>query len=308
MNVVIAGGSGFIGRNLSRFLVRQGCRVTALSRNPENAAKRCNTALRWVQWDGKSLAGWSKNIDGCDVLINLAGENIGAHLWSKSFKAKILSSRIDSSRVLLQAVKLAKQPPLCWLQGSATGFYGAQGDRELDEQSPVGCGFMADVVREWEASVAEAETMTRLVFMRTGVVLGRGEGALKKMALPYKLFAGGVPGSGRQWVSWIHIHDQVRAVWHLMQASRAGGAYNLVAPNPATMAEFSRQLAQALQRPNWLPVPEFALRLLLGEFARETILASQRVFPKHLLEEGFQFEYAQVGAALREIYQTKLVS
>ncbi|MCU0845305.1 MAG: TIGR01777 family oxidoreductase [Spirochaetes bacterium] len=296
--VVITGGTGFIGAALCAELDTAGYELVVLSRG-EGAE---GGGMRRVRWDARSPRGWVHEVDGAFAVVNLAGDNIGSGRWTAGKKRAIRESRIEAGMAVTAAVSAAKAKPKIVLQASATGWYGNRGDERLAEDSARGDGFLPSVAREWEDSTAEVEDYgVRRVVVRTGVVLGRG-GMLERAALPFRLFAGGIPGGGRPWFSWIHLRDAVRAIRFLMERKDARGVYNLTSPGPVRAAEFYRSLGGALHRPVWLPVPAFALRVAFGEMARELMLSGQRVLPERLLGAGFGFEYPDLEQALAEIF------
>lgn len=307
MRVVISGASGFIGKELCKALNAARYSITALTRDPHRAAKKLGGAIQWVPWDGRTAGDWANLVDGAAAVINLAGENIASRLrWNEHFKQVILRSRTDAAGAMAEAILAARRKPRVLLQASAVGYYGSRGDEALDEDSSAGEGFMPRVCREWESTVEPLQKAgVRAVIMRFGVVLGRGGGALRKMLPPFRMFVGGPPGDGRQWFSWIHQDDVVAAAMYLLQDEQAGGVYNLVAPGAVRMGEFCRHLGKALQRPSWLPVPAFLLRAVLGEMARETLLISQRVIPRRLLEAQYPFHYPDLPAALEALFHDK---
>lgn len=303
MRVLITGATGFIGTNLCELLLKEGHKIVALTRNVESARKTLGEDIECVQWDAKTTEGWQEHIERAEAVINLAGENLAGGPWSENYKKRIVNSRVNSGNAISKAIKGAKQKPGVLIQASAVGYYGSRGDEELSESSSTGNGFLADVVKQWEGSVKDIEKENvRVVYLRSGVVLGRGEGMIGKMTLPFKLFAGGPVGSGRQWISWIHIADEVNAIRFLMEREDLSGVFNLTAPNPVQMAEFTRQFANALNRPSWLPVPEIAIKLIFGQMGEETILGSQKVFSKRLSGAGYKFRFPELSAALKDLF------
>lgn len=298
--VIVAGGSGLIGSALTRELAGAGYDVVVLSRSPKEV-ERLPEGARAALWDGKSAEGWGAEAEGAAGVVNLAGANLAGGLWTESRKRVLRASRLESTGALVAAIARAAErgaAPRVLLQGSAVGFYGEGGDRELTEESPQGEGFLARLSAEWEAASAPAEGRgVRRVLLRSGVVLAAEGGALPKMALPFKLFVGGPVGDGAQWVPWIHLRDEARAIRFLLEHSEAAGPFNLVSPEPATNRELSRKLARALGRPSLMRAPRFALRAALGEMA-DTILTSQRVVPRRLAELGFTWEYPALERAL----------
>jgi uncharacterized protein (TIGR01777 family) len=297
MRVVITGATGFIGRALSQRLHRD-YEIVALSRNMQKAAASLNGIARPVAWDGMTTGARQSELEGAAAVVNLAGENVASGRWTKSRKARILRSRIDCTRVLVQAISNAKTRPAAMIQASAIGYYGPRGDERLDENSSPGSGFLAEVCQQAEEAGRRVETLgVRYVAVRTGVVLGHG-GALAKMIRPFRFYLGGHLGSGKQWLSWMSLEDEIAAIERLIKDTNLSGAFNLTSPRPVTMREFSRTLGRTLNRPAWLPVPAFALRILVGEMAEEMLLSGQRVVPKRLAEAGFEFKHEYLEQAL----------
>ncbi len=293
MKIVVAGGSGFLGEPLVRRLVARGDDVTVLSRNPSKVE-----AGRGVAWDARSQGAWSADAAAADAIVNLAGENIGDGRWTDARKKRIVASRLDATRALVEAVRNEPSRKRTFVNASAVGLYGDRGDETLTESSPRGRGFLADVVEQWEAAAREAESVARLVILRFGVVLARDGGALKKMLLPFKLGAGGPVGSGQQWMSWIDRDDVVRLVEWAIDNDSARGVYNGTAPEPVRNRDFARELGRALHRPAFMPTPAFALRIAFGEMADELLLDGQRVIPERVLRDGFTFERSTLGESL----------
>lgn len=296
MKLVIAGGNGFIGSALCKRLVETGHSLTLLSRSASLGATVAGG--RWLAWNPPTPGVWEKAVEGADGLINLAGEPIAAKRWTNRQKEKIRQSRVDTTRALVSAVARANEKPRFLINGSAVGYYGPRGDETVTEDAGPGGDFLAQTCREWEAEASKAEAYgLRVVTLRTGVVLGRNGGALAKMVPPFKLFVGGPLGSGRQWMSWIHLDDEVGLILALMEHASARGAFNAAAPNPVTMREFCQSLGRVLNRPCWAPVPAFALRLLLGEMA-DMLLTGQRVLPAAAQKLGYTFRYPTLYEAL----------
>jgi len=301
MRAVITGASGFIGRALCERL-RGDYEIVALSRNAEQAAKSPAGAARVVTWDGRTLGDWIREVDGAAAVVNLAGENVASGRWTTSKKERILQSRTDCTRALVEAIKRVDNRPGVMIQASAIGYYGPRGDELLDEGSSGGAGFLAEVCRESEGVGRGVEALgVRYVVIRTGVVLGVGGGALARMMQPFRLYLGGHVGNGRQWLSWISLDDEVAAIEFLIKNRQLKGAFNLTSPQPVTMREFSRKLGRALGRPAWVNVPGFVMRLLLGEMAKEMLLSGQRVMPRRLREAGFEFKHEDLEGALTAI-------
>ena len=300
--VIISGATGFIGTVLCRQLAGRGYDIVVLSRSPERGATPFGSHVKVVGWDARSAAGWSEYADGAQGIINLSGENIAAGRWTPARKEKILQSRLAAGRAIVDALGQVSTKPRVVIQASGIGYYGNRGDELLDENSSSGTGFLADVARDWERSTARIEDMgIRHVIIRTGIVLGPDGGFLSRVLLPFRLFMGGHMGSGRQWLSWIHIKDEVDAICFLLDKPELHGPFNLCSPNPLVARDFFRALGKAMGRPSWLPVPGFALRIMLGQMAEELILSGQRALPKRLLEAGFAFRYPEADMALRDI-------
>jgi uncharacterized protein (TIGR01777 family) len=300
--VIISGATGFIGKVLVKKLVARNYHVVVLSRNPGKAAAFNSSQVKVVAWDGRSANGWGHYVDGAYGIINLAGENIAAGRWTPARKTAILQSRLAAGRAIVEAVTLSARKPRVVIQASGIGYYGNRGDTVLDETSSSGTGFLADVAIQWEKSTEPVEALgVRRAIIRTGIVLGRGGGFLSRILLPFKLFMGGCMGSGRQWLSWVHMEDEVSAICFLLEQDAAQGAFNLSSPQPLNAKDFFVEVGRALGRPSWLPVPGFALRMLLGEMAEELILSGQRALPARLLEAGYAFHYPSVRGALNNI-------
>ncbi len=302
MKIVVTGATGFVGRPLVRSLLAHGHEVVAWTRNPERARlglpARCGTQ----SWDPHRVTP-PELLRSVDAVVHLAGESVAGSRWTEQRKREIRASRIDGSRSLVDAITAlpANERPRALISASAIGFYGDRGDEMLDEASPAGSGFLADVCRDWEAEVARAgSTGVRTVAVRVGVVLGKDGGALQAMLPPFRLGAGGRVGSGTQWMSWIHLDDLVALFVHAVETEALSGIVNGVAPTPVTNADFTRALGRALGRPTIVPVPGFALKLLLGEMS-DILLASQRVVPQQTLASGFVFRFPELGAALHDL-------
>lgn len=302
--ILISGATGFIGRVLCRRLVKEGYEVVALSRDPTRGNESLPNQVNIVRWDTKTAEGWDDYADGAYAIINLAGESIASGRWTQQKKHRILESRLNAGEAVLQAVERVENKPKVVMQASGIGIYGNRNDEILDEFSPAGSGFLVEVAKQWEQTTEKVEAMgVRHVIIRTGVVLGAGGGFLSRVLLPFRLFVGGRLGSGKQWIPWIHIDDEIGAIVFLMEKENLQGVFNLTAPNPLTSKEFFRFLGKAMRRPSWLPVPGFVLRVFLGEMAKELILSGQRAMPKRLLESGYEFLYPQAELALREILE-----
>jgi uncharacterized protein (TIGR01777 family) len=290
--VAVSGATGLIGTALVEHLRASGARVRRLVR-PGRAGPDD------VEWDPMRGVLAPNALDGVDAVVHLAGEPI-AQRWSAEKKKAIRESRVRGTELLARRIAESERKPRVLLSGSAVGIYGDRGDETLDEESAPGTDFLAGVVREWEgATRAAADAGVRVAMLRTGLVLSPKGGALERLLLPFRMGVGGPIGSGRQWMSWISLHDHVRAVAYAMETETLSGPVNLVAPNPVTNAEFAITLGRVLTRPALVPVPGFALELMYGEMARATILSGQRVLPKVLVRTGFEFAHPALEQALR---------
>ena len=302
MRVLVTGGTGLIGRALVADLAQDGHEVVVLSRNPARApALPPGAEVR--PWDAHSVAGWWPLINGIDVIVNLAGENISAGRWTAERKTRIRQSRIEAGQALVDAVNTAKHKPRAFLQASAVGYYGPRGEEALGEASLPGTDWLSRVAVDWEAITRPVEAVgVRHVILRTGIVLTLDGGALPKMALPFRFFVGGPIGNGQQAFPWIHLADEVAAIRFLIDREDAHGPFNLTAPQMQTNTEFSRALGHAMYRPAWLPVPGFALRLLFGEMAT-ILLTGQHALPIKLQRMGFAFRFPMLDAALSDLFR-----
>jgi uncharacterized protein (TIGR01777 family) len=292
MRIVISGSSGLIGTALVDQLRNKGHDVYRLVRRPAKAPSE-------VTWNPANGEIDLTAIAGVEVMINLAGAGVGDHRWSEKYKAEILSSRINSTLTMAKAA--AELKPKVLINASAIGFYGDTADRKVDESSAVGEGFLADVVAQWEAATAVAESAgVRVVKIRTGLVVSAKGGAWARLLPLFKLGLGGRLGNGRQYWSFISLRDEINAIEYLIENSKISGPVNLTAPNPATNSEVTKAMAKVLRRPALLNVPSFALEIVLGEFSQE-VLGSNRVIPKVLLESGFKFSDPDIVSAIKTL-------
>lgn len=305
MKIIIAGGTGFIGSALIQKLAGKN-EIVVVSRDPMKASKQFGamSGLHFVGWDDP-VPLIRDTIANSNAIINLSGAPIAAKRWSENYKKKIITSRVESIDRLVQLIEKAKLKLDVVIQASGKDYYGMSEDNTFTESSPVGTGFMADVAKQWESAAKRFDnSTTRLVTLRTGMVLDRSGGALPPIASPIKFFLGGPIGSGKQWVSWIHLEDQIRAIIHLLQTPTSSGAYNLTAPHPITNSELIKTISNVLGRPYWLPTPGFAVRTLFGEMGDELILKGNKVLPEKLMAEKFSFSYETIEPAIKQIYKS----
>ena len=294
MKLLVTGGTGFIGRPLCRALVQQGHEPFVLTRS--QGARAHAEGVRWLPWDTEE---WRRLIGQVDGVVHLAGESLTARRWTAHQKRLIRDSRVETARRLVEAIAESARRPSVFVSGSAIGYYGARGDEPLEETAAPGRGFLAELCQAWEAQAQRADALgVRVVRLRIGVVLGRDGGALAKMATPFRLCVGGPLGSGRQWMSWIHLDDLVGLLLWSLSRAELSGAVNATAPEPVTMRALCREVGRCLRRPSWAPVPGVVLKLALGEMA-DMLLTGQRVLPHVALRAGYAFRYPQVPQALR---------
>lgn len=303
MKIAITGATGLVGSRLVAQLKQQGHQILIFTRNPSKAQRvfpaSAFSNLEIVQYTPQESGDWQQRVSGCDAVINLAGEPI-AERWSPQQKEAIMQSRQIGTRKLVEAIAMAENKPQVLVSGSAVGYYGTSETRTFDESNDAGTDFLAQVCQNWEA---EAQKVTasgvRLVILRIGIVLANG-GALGKMLGPFKMFAGGPIGSGKQWFSWIHRDDLVNLICQAIQQENMSGVYNATAPNPVSMGKLCQTLGEVLNRPSWLPVPDFVLEILLGDGAI-VVLEGQQVLPKKTQATGFSYQYPDLKPALTEI-------
>ncbi|MFM2485300.1 TIGR01777 family oxidoreductase [Celerinatantimonas yamalensis] len=296
MRIFITGGSGFIGSHLIPHLLAHGHQIVVFTRHPLKTFKKLGHQI-----DVCSDLNQFANFDNFDAVINLAGEPIASGRWSSKKKQQICHSRWQVTEQLCQLITASKNPPQVFLSGSAVGFYGDQHDQILTEQSPpLANDFSHQICAKWELNALKAQTRCRVCLLRTGLVLGHDGGMLKQLLPAFRLGLGGVIGSGTQYQPWIHMHDMVRALEYLLNDPNCQGAFNLTAPAPVTNAQFTRSLAKRLHRPAIIRVPQFALKLALGEMS-QLLLGGQRAIPEKLRQQGFQFMFKQLDEALIEL-------
>jgi len=298
--ITISGATGMIGSALVTRLREGGHGVRRLVRSARDAQPGD------VRWDPSSETLDARVLEGSDAIVHLAGAPI-ARRWTTEHKREIRESRLRGTELIARAVAAMEVKPRVVLSGSAVGYYGDRGDELLDESSAPGNDFLGTLAREWEGAAAPiADAGVRLVLLRTGIVLAPNGGALEKLLLPFKLGLGGPIGGGRQWMSWISLHDHLGAMEHALFTDTLVGPVNLVAPNPVTNATFATTLGRVLERPALLPLPGFALELVYGEMAHATLLAGQRALPKALMASGFEFQHPTLEQALRTVLNSRI--
>ncbi|WP_409273904.1 TIGR01777 family oxidoreductase [Neobacillus sp. SCS-31] len=300
MKITIAGGSGFLGGAFADTLLEKGHEVFILTRKKKESGR---TGLTYVQWLSEGSRP-EHELVGIDVFINFAGESLNSGRWTTERKERLLMSRLAAANEAVRIMAAMEEKPKVHIAASAVGFYGTSDDKTFTEVSPSGNDFLADVVKRWEdASLQAAHFGIRTVLCRFGIILDGKEGALPRIALPYKMFGGGTVGSGRQWVSWIHLDDAVSGILFAIENEGVSGPVNFTAPEPVPMKEFGKTVGKVLGRPHWLPVPGFALKLLLGEMST-LVLEGQRVLPEKLHDMGFNFRFPELEPALKNIYKS----
>ena len=304
MKIAITGATGLVGTRLVTKLKEQNHQIVVFTRNSAKAGRVFPASrfpnLEIVQYTPQESGAWQDKISGCDAVVNLAGEPISER-WTPQHKKAILESRQIGTRKIVEAIAKAEVKPQVLVSGSAIGYYGTSETATFDETSEPGNDFLAEVCQKWEAeAVAVTEYGVRLVIVRVGIVLADGGGALGKMLTPFQIGAGGPIGTGRQWFSWIHRDDLVNIIIEALNRNDLEGVYNATSPNPVKMQEFCQTLGEVLNRPSWLPVPEFVIELLLGDGA-VVVLEGQQVLPKKTQAAKIKYQYPEVRSAIREV-------
>jgi len=299
MKIAITGGTGFVGKELTRLLHMQGWEIYILTRHP----KQSSLGITYVEWLTDQAAP-EKQLEGMDAFVNLAGASINAGRWSDKQKKEIYDSRISATNEVLRILRTLEKKPKVLVNASAVGIYPASESVTYTEASTeVGNDFLAKTVLDWERLAEQAKELgIRVAYGRFGIILGKDDGALPLMALPYKLFGGGTVGSGKQWLSWIHIHDVARAIQFSIETKNFEGPFNVTSPPSRRLKEFGKEIAKALGRPPWVPVPSFALKTALGEKSK-LVLEGQRVLPVVLQKHGFEFTFPHLQSALADLYK-----
>lgn len=299
MKVMISGGTGMIGSALASSLVNDGHEVVILTRQNSPANFNSN-GIRFVQWDGKTANDWVAELENTDAVVNLTGENLSNSLWTEKQKRKIVASRVDAGKAMVDGFAKVSHKPGVLIQASGSGAYGTSEERIFTESDDYGSDFLAEVTRDWEASTLPVEKMDiRRVIIRSGVVLGKKKGALRLMTLPFRFFVGGKLGSGRQCLSWVHLEDEVRAIRFLIENENAHGIINLSAA-PVRNEVFSKIAGKIMHRPAWLPMPAFLLKIILGEMSI-MVLEGQNISSEKIQNLGFKFIYPKIDDALRNL-------
>ncbi len=297
MNIVVAGGTGLVGKRLVGRLVHRGDRVTILTRS---ASTESGTVTH-VRWNGKDQGPWTSSIEEADAVVNLSGASVAGWPWTKNRRRAIIASRVDATRAIVEALRKSSRRERVLVNASGVGYYGNVDDGRVTESHPPGNDFLANVCRQWEDEAMKAsENGVRVAMLRTGMVLDLRGGALARLVLPFRFFIGGPLGTGRQWVPWIHHDDMVGAILHLIATPGVSGPVNIVSPEAATMREFCEALGRALHRPSWIRIPAPMLTLALGEMA-SIILTGQHAVPDKLTTSGYRFVYPDLREALTDV-------
>jgi uncharacterized protein (TIGR01777 family) len=300
MNIVVLGGTGFIGTQLIKKLALANHQITLLSRTPALAKNPSTPFVDVKQWD--YAGNLSQFLEGADAVINLAGESIGSKRWSKPQKERILSSRVTVTRAIVQAIGQTARRPTVLLNASGIGYYGHVAAGDVTEDSSAGHDFLSEVCTRWEEEAWKAEKFgVRVVLLRSGLVLAENGGSLQRLMLPFRLYVGGPLGTGQQWFPWIHLDDEVAAIVFCLEHSEVSGPANLVSPQSVTMNQFCTSLGKAMRRPSWLRVPSFVLKAAMGEMAEGLVLGGQKAIPQKLVAKGFAFKYQDIDTALEAI-------
>ena len=300
MNVLIFGGTGFVGRNLTDELLNNGYQVFVVTRNRHRTAGKMGDKVKVIEWDNISPLSSIPGLPEIGAVINLAGESLGGSRWTKSVKQEILASRVRTTGAIVTAINNHTIQPKILINASAVGYYGPRQDEKITESAAAGQDFLAQVCQEWENEAYKAQSsIPRVATIRIGVVLG-DEGALKRMAIPFKFYIGGPLGSGNQWLSWINIKDLTSMIRFIIERKELTGPINATAPEAVRMKDFCRVLGEVMGRPSWLPVPGIMLKLALGQMA-EMLLHGQRVVPEKILGAGFRFKFSKLRSALEDV-------
>lgn len=301
MRVLVTGGTGMIGKALTKSLLADGHEAWVLTRRPQ--AARLPEGAQAIAWDGRTIAGWWELVSRMDAVVNLVGERLSRWPWTEKRRQRFWNSRVEGGHALAEAIRAASPRPKVLIQASGVNYYGPRGLTSVTEADTAGCDYLAELCKAWEDSTELVEELgVRRIIIRSAIVLDARDGILPIMMMPVKLFAGGPLGNGQQGCPWIHLDDEVAAIRFLMENPEESGPFNLTAPTPISSAEFIRILARALKRPYWLPTPAFALRLVLGGMAT-LVLDGMYLLPKRLQDLGFHFHFDTAESALRDLLE-----
>jgi len=299
--VLLTGATGMIGKKIYKALLRRGDEITVFTSSMVKGVQKIPGADELIEWNYKEKNQWQKHINGKDAIIHLAGANLFGKRWTKEYKKTIIESRQVGTRNIIDAIAKSEKKPEVFVCASAVGYYGDHGEDEITETAAPGSDFLARVCKIWEDEASKAENYgVRGVSIRTGVVLYKHDGALKQMITPFKFFVGGPLGNGTQWFPWIHINDIVRAYLFAIDNPNLKGAVNAASPQTVRMKDFSKKLGKILSRPSFFRVPSFAIKLAVGEVA-DTLVNSQRIVPKKLIENNFEFEFESLEESLKNL-------
>ena len=302
--IFITGGTGFMGKHIIKKLIERGDSVFILTRNPDKVKALYGNESKVEAINSneiKSPEQLSKVFEETDVIINLAGANVGDKRWTKEYKEEIYNSRIETTKLIVESIKLCKNKPELLISASGVGIYGFCGEEKINEESDLGKDFLAKVCTDWENEAVKAEESgVRVALIRTGIVLGKNEGALKELMLPFKFFIGAYQGNGKQWLSWIHIEDIVNLYLFVIDNIYLNGAINGTSPNPVRNKEFIETISKFKKTFFIAPVPGFIMKLIAGEFA-ENLLTGQKVYPEKAIDSGYAFKYSDLNSALKNL-------
>lgn len=299
--ILITGGTGIIGSAIADKLTLKGNDISIFSRKPDKIGNRSKYSLKYIKWNYKNIDEWKNHIDEKEIIIHLAGANLAAKRWNDKYKEEIYNSRIVSTRNIVNVIRECNTKPEVFITVSAVGIYGNRGNELLTEESKPGNDFLSNLCCHWEREAAKIEELgVRRVSLRIGLVLSKNGGVLKRFLLPFRLFIGGPLGNGKQWFPWIHINDLASIFIHAINNKSVRGPVNCVAPGIVTMKDFAKTLGSVLNRPSFLPVPRVALKIIIGEIT-ESVLSSQKVSIKKLLNSGFTFQFRTLEDALQDL-------
>jgi uncharacterized protein (TIGR01777 family) len=305
--ILVAGATGLIGSELVRSLLSLGYRVLVLTRNPQKVNKEFPQEVGYLEWDGGFSTKLVREVEKSYAVVNLSGAGIAEKLWTRKRRMQLIRSRLGTTRSLAKACGYANPKPSVFVQASAIGFYPTSSSEIFNEESTAGTTFLSRLTADWE-KVAQKEipNSVRLAIIRTGVVLSSKGGMLKKLVVPIKFYMGALFGRGKQMVSWIHIHDEVNAILHILSKENISGVFNLVAPNPINQKTLVKSVAKNLHRPAFMGIPAFFVNIFFGEMGKELLLSGQTIEPKRLIESGFEFAFPEPNEAIANLLRSKL--